>query len=301
MAKVMARFGIEHHILTWEGDKPTTAVEETARAARYQLLGDWCKAHGIRILAVGHHRRDQAETFLLRLQRGSGLYGLSGMQPLSRRGGLIIIRPQLEDNPDDLRAYLQQKNVDWVEDESNCCDDFQRVKIRKFLPELACQVGITEERLAATAAVLARSRAYFEAEVSRLLASRVRQWGKTVYAFAPGLMVSLPDEIAYRLLAEILCLSGGQGYAPEAEEVLRLLADLRSVGFRGATLGGCEVFPAQKRIWVVPEHCNAAVLSKAEWEKCLQFAPQYANSGLPYKVRRALYNEIMKVSNGQES
>ena len=55
---------------------------------------------------------------------------------------------------------------------------------------------------------------------------------------------------------------------------------------------------AQKRIWIVPELRSTEVMSKAEWDECLQFLPQYANSGLPYKVRRALCFEYKKVANG---
>ena len=68
VAQVMARFGIEHHILVWQGDKPQRGVEEAARAARYALLEEWCLAHHVKTLAVAHHALDQAETFFLRLQ-----------------------------------------------------------------------------------------------------------------------------------------------------------------------------------------------------------------------------------------
>ena len=299
-AAVMRKFGIEHHILTWQGEKPQTAVEAAAREARYGLLCEWCRGHGVNVLAVGHHRRDQAETFLLRLQRGSGLYGLSCMLPVSRRDGLLLIRPQLDDDPEDLKRYLQSRRIEWVEDESNQCEDFQRVRIRKFLPELAQKTGLTEKRLAETAAVLARSRAYFEEEVGQIVENKVRSWGERVFSFSAATVQNWHPEIAYRVLAELLCRSGERRYAPEADELLRLAADMRRPGFRGCTLGGCEIFGAQKRIWIVPEARGAEVMPRAEWEKCLQFMPQYANAGLPYKVRRALYNEIMKVSNGKE-
>lgn len=302
VATVMKKFGIEHHILTWTEKKPSAAIEAAAREARYRLLCGWCREHGVSVLATGHHRRDQAETFLLRLQRGSGLYGLSAMLPVSEREGITVIRPQLEDAPDDLRDYLRRCGIEWVEDPSNQCTDFQRVKIRKFLPELEKAIGLSEERLAATAAVLARSRGFIEAEVQSCLGNRVRIWGCGVFSFAPGLLKALHEEIGYRLLAELLCRCGGQNYAPEADEILRLLKELCRADFKGATLGGCEIFAAQKRVWMVPEIRDAAVMPKSEWEKCLQFLPQYANANLPYKVRRALYTELMKVSaDGKES
>ena len=301
VAELMQRFGIEHHILIWEGEKPSADIEAAAREARYALLCGWCKEHGVSVLAVGHHRRDQAETFLLRLQRGSGLYGLSCMQPLTYRDGICLIRPQLDDSPDDLKAYLKAKNIEWVEDESNQSEDFLRVKIRKFLPELERKIGLSEKRLADTAAVLARSRAYFEDEVKNIIANRVRCLGKNIFSFSAHLPSTLHSEIAYRLLAELLQRAGNKPYAPEADELLRLAQELKSKNFKGCTLGGCEIMFAQKRFWIIPELREAKVLGRDEWEKCLQFVPQYANAELPYKVRRALYFEIMKVANGKES
>ena len=64
VAKLMKKAGIEHHILVWEGQKPTSDIEAVAREARYKLLCDWCKNHNVKYLAIGHHRRDQAETFV---------------------------------------------------------------------------------------------------------------------------------------------------------------------------------------------------------------------------------------------
>ena len=88
VAGVAAARGIEHHILTWQGDKPRSGVEEAARTARYALLCSWCHEHGVETLCMAHHQQDQAETFLIRLQRGSGLTGLCGMAAVSRLNGL---------------------------------------------------------------------------------------------------------------------------------------------------------------------------------------------------------------------
>ena len=88
VASLMKKHGIEHHILLWnEGAKIAKGIEEAARVARYKLMFDYCKKHKIKVLATAHHMRDQAETFLLRLQRGSGLFGLSAMLPVTEREG----------------------------------------------------------------------------------------------------------------------------------------------------------------------------------------------------------------------
>lgn len=56
VAGVAAARGIEHHILTWQGDKPRSGVEEAARTARYALLCSWCHEHGVETLCMAHHQ-----------------------------------------------------------------------------------------------------------------------------------------------------------------------------------------------------------------------------------------------------
>jgi tRNA(Ile)-lysidine synthase len=65
--------GLKAHVLTWAGAKSKTGIEAAARDARYRLMGDWLVKKKIATLHVGHTQDDQAETFLLRLARGSGL------------------------------------------------------------------------------------------------------------------------------------------------------------------------------------------------------------------------------------
>ena len=72
--------GLKAKILTWTGAKPKSGIEAAAREARYRLMGEWLTRHKIDTLFVGHTGDDQAETFLLRLARGSGLDGLAAMR-----------------------------------------------------------------------------------------------------------------------------------------------------------------------------------------------------------------------------
>ena len=92
--------GLVAHILTRKGAAPKSGIEAAARDARYGLMGAWLKQHGIANLYVGHTLDDQAETFLLRLGRGSGLDGLSAMRalapfPIPGFDGLNLARPLL--------------------------------------------------------------------------------------------------------------------------------------------------------------------------------------------------------------
>jgi tRNA(Ile)-lysidine synthase len=109
------------------------SVEDAARRLRYDFLHRVADSVSADRIAVGHTRDDQAETFLLKLIRGAGLTGLSGIYP--RRD--VVIRPLIEVARADLRRYLASRGQNWVEDETN--DDLEnpRNRIRhKVLPEL---------------------------------------------------------------------------------------------------------------------------------------------------------------------
>ena len=289
VAKVMKKQGIEHHILQWKGIKPTHGVEESAREARYQLMFDFCKNHQIKVLATGHHLRDQAETFLLRLARGSGVFGLSGILPVSDREGITVIRPQLSIAPEELREYLKEKNIQWIEDPMNQDEDFMRVKIRKFLPKLA-EIGLSEKRLSETASTLLKTRIFLQQKVDAFMKDHVRLWEETVAALSWNKLKNLPQEIALPMLGQLLQRIGNTPYVSEAEELQRVLEN--GDEFKGCTLGNCELLVAAKRLWVVPQDRTNRLMSKQEWDSFVKEHSVYRHCGFPYKVRRALRDKM---------
>jgi len=107
-------------------------IEETGRKLRYEFLRKKALEIGEAKVATGHTMTDQAETFLMRLMRGSGLRGLSGIFPVV--DGLVV-RPLLEVEREDIEAYLKAKKVESRVDESNFDRRFLRNRIRlELLP-----------------------------------------------------------------------------------------------------------------------------------------------------------------------
>ncbi len=286
VASLMQKFAIEHHILTWIGTKPTNGVEEAARQARYNLLFDFCHQHNIKYLATGHHRRDQAETFLLRLARGSGVFGLSGILPKSERQGITIIRPQLDSSPDDLKKYLRDLNIKWIEDPMNDQEDFARVKMRKFLPQLET-IGITEQRLAETATILQSTREYLHHQCNKFINDNVRRFGTNIVALPFNQFIKCESEIARLVLGELIRSIGDNSYQPEAESLQRIISEGKQ--FKGCTLGKCEIEIASHKLWIIPQDSSNTTMTTAQWDKFVAEHPEFTNSGLPYKVRRAIW------------
>lgn len=284
VAQIMAQYQIEHHILEWTGNKPTTGIEEAARAARYDLLKNWCDAHDVHVLMVAHHLQDQAETFLMRLQRGSGLEGLSCMREVSTWHGLKILRPLLNCSPQELRDYLQQRGVRWVEDESNQDMRYLRNKIRAFLPEIERQIGIKPQGLAATAMRLQSAEDFIEIQTEQIYAAQVQSLNGEVAYFKYADFLQWHREIKFRILGK-LCR---QTYIPRAERILKAIGMMKKLPFGGLTLGGKEIFCAYGLVWIVPELNAKRKASREAWKEFVQTNPEYAKMKVPHKVRVAI-------------
>ena len=287
VAKVMQKFGIEHHILEWQGPKPKTNIESVAREARYELLCNWCKSHHVGCLFMAHHCQDQAETFLIRLQRGSGLDGLCAMRAVTEYKGIKILRPLLNRQPQELQAYLQEKQVKWITDESNSDKRFLRNKIRSFLPQLEVSTGISVEKICNAVTHLQSSENYIQQQVEELLSSRVKQYSETVVCFQYADFLSWHSEMKFRVLAQ-LCR---QNYVPRSESVLRLIQNLCHLPFTGSTLGQKEIFLSGTTVWILPEIREKIRFKAKDWHDFVMSNPEYNNVKLPHKVKRALLME----------
>ena len=144
VASYCAAAGIAHDILNIAvppdaGDN----IQSWARQERYVLLERWAVEAGAASLATAHHADDQAETFLMRAARGSGLPGLAAVR--ARRGidietaghlqKLALVRPLLGWRHQELRAMAIAEAVPFVDDPSNSDERFDRTRFRRLLAE----------------------------------------------------------------------------------------------------------------------------------------------------------------------
>jgi len=241
--------GFEPQILSWRGTKPTTGMEEKAREARYRLIGDWCCDHGVAKILVAHTEDDQAETFLLRLGRGSGVDGLSAMRarsryPLEEYPKLELVRPLLGVSRRALRAFLTARGADWLEDPMNRDPRFQRARVRELLPSLE-QAGLSVTRIAQAARHLARAREALDSDTSAFLARYSRFREDAIFVDA-GALLRAPREVGLRALSSALMRLSGATYRPRFERLEKLYDALSSDSFSGRTLLGCRIGKAAK-------------------------------------------------------
>ena len=127
-------FAVDRGDVRARAEREGRSIEDAARGARYEFFERARRQFGADVVALGHTRDDQAETFLLRLVRGAGPRGLASMYP---RNGAIV-RPVLDCRRLELREYLDDRNVSYVDDESNDDVTISRNRVRaELIPLLA--------------------------------------------------------------------------------------------------------------------------------------------------------------------
>ena len=228
----LAGLGIDAAVAAVTDPPPRAGIQAWARRQRYRLLVQNA-APDDAVIATAHHSGDQAETVMMRANRGSGVAGLAGIARESSIDGVRLCRPFLDLGVGTLRASLEGSGVATVDDPSNLDRRFERVRIRRGLAESGigpqlCRLSVAAGRLN-------------DALLSGIGASMAGRAGVSPMGYAwidHGAFADLPDTAAETLLSHFIramaCVSRPVGRAG----IARLAEALRQR--RVATLGGCE-------------------------------------------------------------
>jgi tRNA(Ile)-lysidine synthase len=234
---------LHHKILTWDGKKPEAGVMEAARTARYDLMAEYCASHNIEMLFVAHHQDDQAETFLIRLSKGSGLDGLGAMQEVRKYNEVLkIMRPFLNFPKQDLVTFCKSENIPYASDPSNENTDYMRPRLRQSMAVMA-EEGLTVKRLSLTAKRLSRARCALDDIADSAFQACLVERQEGVYRFNFMALQGCPEEIALRVIGRAVeDLRGKVEYNVRMERLEALFESLWSdpKKFKPRTLGGCK-------------------------------------------------------------
>lgn len=248
------RLGLAHVTLRWRGQKPRTAIQETARAARYALICEHIGREPLpkpRQVLLAHHQDDQAETVLMRLARGSGVDGLSGMREVEVRTWvhlkhpveerlIAFVRPLLSVPKARLEATLQAIGAGWLRDPSNADQRYERVRLRAAVREREA-LGLTAEMLGLTAERIGSARAALERAHQELARTAVDLHDGAWASIDRQMLQRAPQEIALRLLQATIGAFGGQREPPSRLQMERLLERILARTTTAFTLGGAVV------------------------------------------------------------
>jgi tRNA(Ile)-lysidine synthase len=203
--------GVPHTILTPRAGWSPRTVQADARQLRYTLLGDWaCRADAAALLTA-HHADDQAETFLMRAVRGSGVAGLGGIRarwtwesrrwhgdPAAADQSLPVIRPLLGWRRSELAEVAAATATPFVTDPSNADDRYDRVRIRALL---ARHPEIDSVQVAHAAAACAEADAAIDAMMSVLRRERCRATDDRTWTYDVS---DLPRELRRRVARDAI-------------------------------------------------------------------------------------------------
>lgn len=212
-----------------------SSLQARAREARYAALATWAGERGLGAVLTAHHADDQAETLLMRLARGAGLGGLSGIRavnPLRGKGRepVLVVRPLLNWRKSELEAIVRSASLTPVDDPANSDPRHDRTHARAFL---AGQDWLEPERLAASASHLADAEEALSFSADRLFTERSRREGGAICLE----VADLPRELQRRLF--LLAFAGLGAAEPRGPDLDRALRTLEEGGT--CTLGGIKL------------------------------------------------------------
>ena len=219
-----ARLGVPLVRLAWTGPKPSSGLPAAAREARHRLIAEASRSLGARVVLIGHTLDDQLENALM---RGAGApvgalreWAPSPVWPQGR--GLFLCRPLLALRRADLRAWLADEGLGWLDDPANADLRYARPRARLALAEGVHGAPILEPDLSPLADLW-----------------RVTPWGG-VAIDRRGLQRAAPDQAVRLLQIAAACASGAQGLARPGRArgvMARLTGDKAFV----VTLGGARI------------------------------------------------------------
>ena len=239
VARTCKKLNVPHAVLTVEWEKmPTSAIQEQARLARYGVLATWMRERGLSYLLTGHHLDDQAETLVMRLNRGAGVTGLAGMRstaPVPGSPALKLVRPLLGWRRDELEAVCAEAGETPADDPSNEDTRHERVRIRRAL---ASADWIDAQAFARSASNLAAADEALEWAVDREWADRVSRSDGTLVYCSSEAPAEIRRRIAARAIAELASEGPRHFRGAELDRLVGTLDDGQTATLRGVRCEG---------------------------------------------------------------
>lgn len=176
------------------------SIQMAARELRYDWFRHLAKIHQCNTIAVAHNRDDMLETFFINLGRGTGIRGLTGIQPKNE----IIIRPLLFAQRAEINEYAAENNIPYREDSSNAIDKYQRNFIRhQVIPVIENAFPHFRETLAANISKFNETAILYNYALQNIIPTIVERKNNLIYIHIQKLLASLaPKTILYEILSE---------------------------------------------------------------------------------------------------
>jgi len=253
----MESLGITHATLKWEHEEIRSNIQKQARSARINLLTKYCNNNDIEYMFLAHTKNDVAETFLMNMLRGSGVYGLSSIPHKTIFNGISVLRPLLSTHKNELRDFLKSQNLNWIEDPSNKNPSFLRTKVRnlmesKEMKEIIDDPGALIDRISLNANNVSRAREALEKTHNDAIEQISILHKEGYVTINLESFIDLSEETGLKMLSSCLTtVSGTQEYTPRMEPLKTLYNNISSTKIQ--TLWGCEITSKDGLIYIYRE------------------------------------------------
>ncbi len=251
---ILKKRKIFSHCFKWKLSKiPKNGVQEKAREFRYNIFEDWCFKKNIVHLLIAHHFEDQKETFLMRLNDNSNIYGLACMPKILFKKKIRILRPFLDFKKKEIIKYLKEKKVNWIEDPTNVSSKYSRNRLRKILPKLE-KKGLTDNKLKKILKRAQKERKKIENKLADWLNKYVdiNSLGYASINFSSLKLLDKDDFIF--IFSRILNMISGSFYVPKSKYVYNFYKKINSnETINHSNLGGCHIFFFKEKLYVCRE------------------------------------------------
>ncbi len=218
--------------------KITRNIQGEARNIRYDILSNFCKKKKINVILTAHNLEDQVETFFIRLSRGSGLRGLSGMKLLSKISNRIILyRPLLNTKKKYLIQISKISFGKFFKDPSNKNKKFLRTKVRNLKKPLE-KSGITYEKIFRSIYNLSLSKISLDEYLSKTFKSLIKKVNNTIFIDFKKFK-KLNEDIKIATINESVKKLKKNYYDLRSKKVINLIKKVSERDFKKTSLGGC--------------------------------------------------------------
>ena len=242
VSQYLRSISIDHIILTWQHGIIKSDIQNKARQARYKLICDYCKDHNIENLFVAHTFDDQAETVLLRILRGSGVDGISGIEFKIEINKVHIIRPLLKFKKSQILNFMQDQNLLWFEDESNKNIKFDRVKVRNLISDCDEDFKFTQ-RLNLLAENAKRAKNFIDYHVKKVFEENCVIGNLGYISIQRFNLLDQHEEIRFRLINHIIryIKNNFDQYPIRIEKLKSLSQSFEKSNQLKSTIHGCVI------------------------------------------------------------
>ncbi len=256
----LQQYGIHSHILTAQNNSaknnPKKHTETEARHERYHLLQQYCQQHDILFLLTGHQRDDKIEGFWLNLMRGSGLYGLTGLNMLRVVNDVQLIRPLLGADAAQIRVLLDENNIPYINDPANDSKKFTRNRIRKA-DNMFTDMGFSKQRILQNMKHLQAAKQVIDKQLNMLKAKHCLYHPLGFIRIDDALFTNWHDEGYQSLLSKILAdaiARLGKDYPPRYQKLLAVKQILQAqpTSLRGRHIAGVNLYFHGNALYLFP-------------------------------------------------